>query len=67
MSMMLCDRCQLPVVTDDDPDSRYVPGHDCLCEWCRDKTGKHANYDYNPHVAGQIRSILNNISGRKPQ
>jgi hypothetical protein len=35
MSAMLCDECGRLTDTDEDPDSLYVKGHECLCKWCR--------------------------------
>ncbi len=34
MSMMRCDGCSRLVDTDETPDSLYIAGKDCLCEWC---------------------------------
>lgn len=36
MSCLFCDNCEQLTDTDDDPDSLYVPGWECLCKWCRD-------------------------------
>lgn len=37
MSMMICHLCGLPVDTDDDPDSLYVPKYEdkAICSGCR--------------------------------
>lgn len=34
MSCMKCDRCERLVNTDEDPDSLYYKGHECLCKYC---------------------------------
>ena len=37
MSIMRCDKCSNLVDTDEKPESLYIVGHDCLCEWCLEK------------------------------
>jgi len=37
MSIMRCDDCERLVDTDDDPDSLYIQGKECLCITCRSR------------------------------
>lgn len=51
MSVMLCEKCECIVNTDNDPDSLYVIGFSdkCVCEWCRDEHGYVTEFDEDEH------------------
>ena len=52
MSCMFCVACGYLVDTDIDPDSLYVKGRECLCQFCRDSLNEPSEFDEEPTNGG---------------
>lgn len=52
MSAMLCNVCGSLVDTDADPDSLYVKGRECLCQYCRSSLDEPSQFEADLVEAG---------------